>query len=125
MQATALSAEIHADSKGNPNLAADWVFVDNFGLFNFNRIKDGLARIVKKAGVKRLTFHGLRHTFASHAAMNGVPIVVLQKWLGHSDIAVTMKYAHLSPDHTHQFIEKMNAVPRACPEHEIAPARKN
>lgn len=117
----------NVDERGKPNPKADWVFVDEFGVFSFNRIRDGLDRIVKKAGVRRLTFHGLRHTFASHAVMNGVPIEVLQKWLGHSDIRVTMKYAHLSQDHTHRFIEKMNgsdrqnggpesAVPRACPE---------
>ena len=104
-----------ADDHGNPNLSADWVFVDESGLFSFNRIKDGLARVVKKAGVRRLTFHGLRHTFASHAAMNSVPIEVLQRWLGHSEITVTMKYAHLCPDHTHQFIEKMNQN-TLCPE---------
>jgi len=44
-------------------------------------------------------WHSLRHTFASHFMMAGGNILTLQKLLGHSDIATTMTYAHLSPDH--------------------------
>lgn len=49
----------------------------------------GLGRVVGP--------HKLRHTYASHHAMRGTPMPVLQAWLGHSSIAVTMKYAHLAP----------------------------
>ncbi len=43
--------------------------------------------------------HVLRHTFASHFMMNGGNILTLQEILGHSAVTVTMRYAHLSPDH--------------------------
>lgn len=43
--------------------------------------------------------HVLRHTFASHFMMNGGNILTLQKILGHTSLAMTMRYAHLSPDH--------------------------
>lgn len=43
--------------------------------------------------------HVLRHTFASHFMMNGGNILVLQKILGHTDIKMTMRYSHFSPDH--------------------------
>lgn len=43
--------------------------------------------------------HVLRHTFASHFMMNGGNILVLQRILGHTDIKMTMRYAHFSPDH--------------------------
>lgn len=43
--------------------------------------------------------HVLRHTFASHFIMNGGNILVLQKILGHSSLVMTMRYAHLAPDH--------------------------
>jgi len=43
--------------------------------------------------------HVLRHSFASHFMMNGGNILVLQKILGHSSLAMTMRYAHLAPDH--------------------------
>ena len=42
--------------------------------------------------------HVLRHTFASHFMMAGGNIIVLQRILGHSDIRVTMRYAHFAPD---------------------------
>lgn len=48
--------------------------------------------------------HVLRHTFASHFTMNGGNIVALQKILGHSSLTVTMKYAHLSPEHLNEAI---------------------
>ena len=43
-------------------------------------------------------WHALRHTFASHFVMSGGNILTLQKILGHSDVKVTMVYAHLAPD---------------------------
>lgn len=43
--------------------------------------------------------HILRHTFASHYMMAGGDILSLQRILGHSSITMTMRYAHLSPDH--------------------------
>lgn len=43
--------------------------------------------------------HVLRHTFASHFVMNGGNILTLQKILGHASLAMTMRYAHLAPDH--------------------------
>jgi site-specific recombinase XerD len=43
--------------------------------------------------------HVMRHTFASHFMMNGGNILALQKLLGHQSLTMTMRYAHLSPDH--------------------------
>jgi integrase len=57
---------------------------------------------VERAGLKlpdgQMT-HVLRHTFASHFMMNGGNILVLQRALGHHSLQMTMRYAHLSPDH--------------------------
>ncbi len=50
--------------------------------------------------------HVLRHTFASHFIMNGGNILVLQKILGHSSLDVTMRYAHLAPEHLEEAITK-------------------
>ncbi len=54
------------------------------------------ADIPKTAGQNT---HILRHTFASHFIANGGSILTLQKILGHSDLKMTMRYAHLAPDH--------------------------
>lgn len=43
--------------------------------------------------------HVMRHTFAAHFMMSGGNILALQKILGHHDIKMTMRYAHLAPDH--------------------------
>ena len=42
--------------------------------------------------------HTLRHTFASHLAINGTPIFTIQKLMNHSDIKMTLRYAKLAPD---------------------------
>jgi integrase len=55
-------------------------------------------RVIKKAGVKRLTPHGLRHTFASQLLANGVPVTEVSHLLGHKNPQVTMRtYAHFIP----------------------------
>lgn len=43
--------------------------------------------------------HILRHTFASHYMMNGGDLLTLQRILGHGSITMTMRYAHLAPNH--------------------------
>lgn len=48
--------------------------------------------------------HVLRHSFASHFMMAGGNILVLQRILGHSDIRVTMRYAHFAPDHLEEAV---------------------
>jgi len=50
------------------------------------------------AGIRKVRPHVLRHTFASHLVMRGVPIAKVQQLLGHTDIRVTMRYAHLAPE---------------------------
>lgn len=46
----------------------------------------------------RAVIHTLRHTFASHLAINGTPIFTIQKLMDHSDIKQTLRYAKLAPD---------------------------
>jgi site-specific recombinase XerD len=53
--------------------------------------------------------HVLRHTFASHFMMNGGNILTLQRILGHSSLAMTMKYAHLAPEHLQEAV-KLNPL---------------
>lgn len=54
---------------------------------------------------ERQSSHVLRHTFASHIMMSGGNILVLQRILGHTDIKMTMRYSHFSPNHLSEAIE--------------------
>ena len=49
---------------------------------------------------KRVSTHTLRHSYAHHLLMNGIPINYLSRWLGHSSIQTTLIYLELVPDPT-------------------------
>jgi integrase len=59
--------------------------------------------------------HVLRHTFASHFMMNGGNILVLKDRLGHTDIKMTMRYAHFAPSH---LVEAVQLNPLEFKKHE-------
>lgn len=65
-----------------------------FDLKNFRKRWDGA---VKRARLDDFRFHDLRHTFASWARMAGADIADICEALGHSSVAVTMRYAHIEP----------------------------
>ena len=54
-----------------------------------------LARALRRSGIGGFGWHALRHTFASHLTMRGVPLKAVQELLGHASIAMTVRYAHL------------------------------
>jgi integrase len=60
------------------------------------------------AKIKGVTFHILRHTYASHSVMNGMPIEVLAEVLGHKDTRITMRhYAHFSHSYKREIVRAM------------------
>lgn len=74
---------------------SDKMYTDSSRIF-----QEVFQRVLQRAGFPRgyITFHDLRHTFASHWMMGGGGMFDLQKILGHSDPKMTMRYAHLSPE---------------------------
>ena len=64
-----------------------------------------VERCCRKAGVRRVRWHDLRHSFASQAVARGVPLPVVQAWLGHTSIVTTMRYAHFAPSAGHEWIK--------------------
>jgi integrase len=62
--------------------------------------KDPIAEACELAKIKKANFHVLRHTWASHAVMNGVPLLLVAKNLGHHDTRMVEKhYGHLAPSY--------------------------
>jgi integrase len=56
-----------------------------------------LERAARRARLRLLRWHDLRHSFASNLTIGGTPLRQVQDWLGHSTITMTMRYAHLAP----------------------------
>jgi integrase len=64
----------------------------------------------KGAGLENFRFHDLRHTFASWARQNGADIADVKEALGHSNISMTMRYAHIKPDDQNTAFDKVSAA---------------
>ena len=64
-------------------------------------------RARREAGIEDVRLHDLRHTHASHAVMNGVPVPVVARLLGHSDVRTTLRYAHLGDREIEQAAERV------------------
>lgn len=64
----------------------------------------------KNAGLSDVVMHDLRHTFASRLVMRGVPLMHVSKLLGHADIRMTMRYAHLAPESLDGAIDALDAA---------------
>lgn len=63
--------------------------------------------VVKLSGLEGVTWHVLRHTFASRLVMAGVDLKTVQDLMGHKSIAMTARYAHLAPDHKLKALETL------------------
>lgn len=74
-----------------------------------NQAKGPLWIQCKRAGLREVGWHTLRHTFASHLVMRGAPLRTVQELLGHSTIKMTMRYSHLSPDAHRQAVALLDA----------------
>ncbi|MCY4232090.1 MAG: tyrosine-type recombinase/integrase, partial [Alphaproteobacteria bacterium] len=67
-------------------------------------------RIRREAGIEDCRLHDLRHTVASHAVMNGVPLPVVSRLLGHSTVHMTLRYAHLADRDIEAAAERVGAA---------------
>ncbi len=76
---------------------SDYICVNQMGdLINPDSLTKRFAYLVKKYGLKKITYHGLRHTCASILLKDGAAMKDIQEWLGHSNYATTANiYTHL------------------------------
>lgn len=88
--------------------AATLVFPNKDGK-RFDSIKKGWAGIINTANIKNFRWHDLRHHFASRLVMADVDLNTVRELLGHSDMSMTLRYAHLAPEHKANAVEKLVA----------------
>jgi integrase len=88
-------------------LASDYVFPGKTGR-GLMDIRKRFHRALKEAGIEGFVFHDLRHTFASHLVMAGVDLMTVKEFLGHADIKMTLRYAHLAPDYKRAAISRLD-----------------
>jgi len=81
-------------------------------------VSNSFERVIKKlgwnAGIKdsrhRVTFHTLRHTFASWLAIQGTHILMIKELMGHQSLAMTERYSHLIPDVKQEAVRKLETA---------------
>ena len=64
-------------------------------------------RARREAGIEDVRLYDLRHTHASHAVLNGVPVPVVSRLLGHSDVRTTLRHAHLGDREIEEAAERV------------------
>lgn len=78
-------------------------------LLHEESMRRAIQRFCRKAGMRRIGWHVLRHTFASMLVSRGVSIKAVQELMGHSDIQTTMRYAHLFSWQLHQAVSVLDS----------------
>jgi integrase len=80
------------------HLRGPFVFCDLDGnQLTAGECKHPLWRACRRAKLRRIGWHVLRHTYASHLAMLGASPKAIQEQLGHATLEMTMRYMHLAP----------------------------
>jgi integrase len=94
-------------------LKSPWVFPSDTGetpLDAQNFVNRVFLPALRRAQIDNFHWHDLRHTFASRLVMKGVDLRTVQELLGHKTLAMTLRYAHLSPGHKLDAVQRLNAV---------------
>jgi integrase len=88
---------------------SDFVFTNAVG-GRIGWLQHGFRKALRRAGITDLHFHDLRHTFASQWMMAGGELYALKDILGHKTIAMTQRYAHLSPAYKRAMVDRMEQI---------------
>ncbi|MGN6731717.1 MAG: tyrosine-type recombinase/integrase, partial [Candidatus Binatia bacterium] len=88
----------------------DWLFQTRVGtMIDPSRLRKLFNRLLIAAGLRRVRFHDLRHSFASLLLQNGESLAYVKEQMGHSSINVTVDiYGHLVPGGNRQAVDKLD-----------------
>jgi len=101
-------ARVLREIRQEQGLSSEHVFTRNGT--KINRIERAFNATVKRAGIDDFTFKDLRHTFASHLAMAGRNLKEIQELMGHENIQMTMRYAHLGPEQKKDAVSALDGL---------------
>ena len=91
-----LGPEARAIIERQPGSGSPWVFPSPRKSARAHVDLGLWQKVWKLAGIEDVRLHDLRHTFASHAAMRGIPLPVVARLLGQAQVQMTLRYAHFS-----------------------------
>ncbi|HXJ95763.1 MAG TPA: site-specific integrase [Terriglobia bacterium] len=74
----------------------------------FLNLKTGLKAALRRARLSGITWHTLRHTFASRLTTNGIDLVTVKDLLGHAEIKTTLRYAHSNAQAKARAVAQLN-----------------
>jgi site-specific recombinase XerD len=107
LNATALAA---LKTWRSQQTAHDIVFASDAGGVRVD-VKTAWKKLLEDAAIVKFRWHDMRHHFASRLVMKGIDLNTVRELLGHADLKMTLRYAHLAPDHLADAVAKLDRVP--------------
>lgn len=85
----------------------EWVFPNQSGKETYKVVRKPWCHLLRVADIKNFRWHDLRHHFASKLVMREVDLNTVRELLGHADLTMTLRYAHLAPEHKANAVAKL------------------
>ncbi len=106
-----LSQTLVAALKAHRHMRGPLVFCQDDGKpLTLWHLHGALERATRKASLRLLRWHDLRHSFASNLTIGGAPIRQVQEWMGHATVTMTMRYSHLAPGGGREYLAALDAA---------------
>jgi len=98
--------QVLKDWRGDNKKPTGLVFPSHTGK-PLDNVKKAWENLLFDAKIKNFRWHDMRHHFASKLVMAGVDLNTVRELLGHSDYTMTLRYAHLAPEHKKEAVERI------------------